>query len=179
MEGKDKDIIELFNRKQVHYKYYPGESVCFKFQGIDYTNQLVYRINQGDLPKDLRCELYQCLKNAFYVGRKYDAIIIEGVIIIFNDNEFSVESHCWNKSQEDGTYFDITPFKVEPQDIIYIPYKTFKKKDYQDKFGNDTKKYTFLSGQAIFKFEEVIKTSLKKDEKSNNIGEGEKVDNNL
>ena len=143
MEEKD---IELFD-KLTHCSVYCGKGFNIPFDGNNYRNQLVYLVNRESTPTNLKPQIHQCVKNAYYAGEIYDAQIIEGLIIVFAQKESTVQVHCWNRIND--IYFDTTPFIREPDDIVYIPFRTFKHNEYKDAFGNDTKQYTFLSGNTI------------------------------
>lgn len=142
--------IKLFD-KITHCSVYSGKNINILFNGHNYRNQLVYLINRESIPTNLKPQNHQCVKNAYYVGKLYGAQIIEGLVIVFLQGAFTVQIHCWNCIND--IPFDTTPFIREPDDIVYIPFRTFKHNEYRDAFGKNTKQYTFLSGGTILSFE--------------------------
>ena len=155
------EMIKLFGKKECNCVYYPGKEIRLPFEGENYSNVLVYRPISSDIPNNLKPETHQCVKNACYVGRYYGASIVEGVIIMAHEGYKSdATCHCWNET--DSVHFDVTPFELAPQDIIYIPYRKFEYRQYREKFRADTKTYTFLSGLSVLDFEKEARKLLPK-----------------
>lgn len=162
---EEKDVI-LFNKVCCHCTYYNGDKVTVHFDGYDYTSVIVYRPFREFIPNELRPQFHQCVKNSYYVGRLYSDKIVEGIMVIRYKSSYTVQAHCWNlhEIEERKIHFDVTPFKISPDDIFYIPYRIYDFKDYSSSFGNDTSQYTFLSQRKILDLETVVNQSLESNE---------------
>lgn len=158
--NKEKEIL-LFNNTKCICQIYTGENIEIEFNNQLYKNIPTYRPNLDNIPHDLNPEYKECVKNAFYVSKRYNVNVVEGVVVI-RDVEVKdaiVQVHCWNF---DGTnYFDVTPFLRIPQNITYISYqKDFKWYNYETKFGSNVCNYTFLTGKTILDLENLLKNKL-------------------
>lgn len=142
----------------------PGNShITIPFQGRTYDNVTVYRPLKEVIPTSLHPQVHQCVKNAFYVSTFFHYDVVEGVILVLSNEGYNVEPHCWNIC--DGRYLDVTPFERDPLDIMYFPFRTYKREIYSDKFGEDTSLYTFLSGNQILQFNNKIREIMQANSK--------------
>lgn len=155
MHEVDINLFGQNNYRCTVYENPDNNPITIPFQGMPYNNVTVYRPLQELIPKSLQPQTHQCVKNAFYVGRYFGYNVVEGAILVLNNDGYCVEPHCWNLSAD--TYLDITPFEENPLDIMYFPFRTYEFRMYSERFGGNTSLYTFLSGNQILQFNNKIR----------------------
>lgn len=153
--------INLFGQQNcrcIVYENPNNNPITIPFQGMLYNNVTVYRPLQEVIPVLLQPRMHQCVKNAFYVGRYFGYNVVEGSILVFNNGDYYIEPHCWNICNE--MFLDVTPFEIEPLDIMYFPFRNYEFNRYSDRFGGNTATYTFLSGNQIMQFSNEIRSIM-------------------
>ncbi|MGI4823943.1 MAG: hypothetical protein ACRYFV_22250 [Janthinobacterium lividum] len=94
--------------------------------------------NASKLAHSTNIKSTECLGNAYNIGKKTKAKIVEGIVLVcVDDKPHGVFGHCWNKI--DSTHFDFTLDFAQPIAVSMIPgEKSFK---YFEMVENSPRKY--------------------------------------